>query len=98
MMSLASKAEVFDQVAILFDDGNMSPPVAAIEWLPSAEMKVHDRELAVWPSKGKQPSPVPLVQITLASGPKILIPLDGDRLGEISATKGVTAIRLLLVK
>jgi len=33
LMSLASNAEVFDQVAILFDDGDMSPPVAAIEWL-----------------------------------------------------------------
>jgi hypothetical protein len=98
LMSLASKAEAFDQVAILFDDGNMSPPVAAIEWLPSAEMKVHDRDLAVWPSKGKQPSPIPLVQITLASGLKVLIPLDGDRFGEISAPEGVTLIRLPLVK
>jgi len=98
LMSLASKAEVFDQVAILFDDGDRSPPVATIEWLPSAEMKVHDRELAVWPSKGKKPSPVPMVQIMLASGPKILIPLDGDRIGEISAPKGVTAIHLPLVK
>ena len=30
LVSLASKVEVFDQVAILFDDGDMSPPVAAI--------------------------------------------------------------------
>jgi hypothetical protein len=98
LISLASKAEVFDQVAILFDDGYMSPPVSAIEWLPSAEMKVHNRELAVWPSKGRQPSPVPMDQITLASDSKILIPLDGDRLGEISAPKEVTAIHLRLVK
>jgi hypothetical protein len=98
LVSLASRAEVFDQVAILFEDADMSPPVATIEWVPSAEMKVHNRELAIWPSKGKQPSPVPMIQITLAAGPKILIPLDSDRLGEISAPKGVTAIRLPLVK
>jgi hypothetical protein len=98
LVSLASRTEVFDQVEILFEDGDMSPPVAAIEWIPSAEMKVHDRQLAVWPSKGKQPSPVPLIQITLAAGPKILIPLDSDRFGEISAPKGVTSIRLPLVK
>lgn len=98
LVSLASKAELFDQAAILFEHGDLSPAIAAIEWISSAEMKVHDRELAVWPSKTKSISSVPRIQVTLATGRKIVIPLDGDRLGEISVPEGVTVIRLPSVK
>jgi len=93
LVSMASKTAVTDQVAILFDDGDMSPPVEAVEWLAGKRMKVFDRQLEVWPAKGDQPAPVPSIQIRLTGGRNVLIPLDGDHFGRISAPEGATVVR-----
>lgn len=78
LVSLASQAELTDQLQISFDDGDYSPPLESVGWFRTEPAKGDKHEFHLWPPKDSSPPPLPQIVIKTASGDKIEIPIEGD--------------------